>query len=247
MDISFQLYSARNFQPWQDVISKLAALGYTQVEGYGGVYDDPSAFSAALNKAGLSMPSGHFSIDILENNLDAALAIARTLGITRIYCPYLMPDQRPTDSEGWRDFASRLAAVGDKVRAEGLPFGWHNHDFEFVPLADGGLPMEIILVNAPEIDWEADIAWIVRGGADPFDWIKRYGNRITAAHVKDIAPAGENTDQDGWADVGDGTMDWPTLTTALRDAGCDLFVIEHDNPSDLDRFASRSIAAFRSF
>lgn len=247
MDISFQLYSARNFTPWQDVIGKLAELGYTQVEGFGPVYDDPNDFKAALNRLGLSMPSGHFSIDMLENDLPTALEIASTLGIKRIYCPYLLPDQRPSDAAGWTNFARRLADVGNNVRAAGLDFGWHNHDFEFETLPDGSIPMQIILDEAPDNGWEADIAWITRGGANPMDWIARHGNRITAAHVKDIAPDGDNTDQDGWADVGHGIMDWPGLMTALRQAGCDLFVVEHDNPSDLDRFARQSITSIRSF
>jgi sugar phosphate isomerase/epimerase len=136
--------------------------------------------------------------------------------------------------------------VGEKVRAAGLAFGWHNHDFELVPLADGSVPMQIILENAPGIDWEADIAWIIRGGGDPMDWIARHGSRITAAHVKDIAPAGECTDEDGWADVGHGVVDWRGIKTALVSAGTGLFVMEHDNPSDNTRFATRSINAFHA-
>jgi hypothetical protein len=34
---------------------------------------------------------------------------------------------------------------------------------------------------------------------------------------------------------------------ALKGAGVDLFVMEHDKPSDFDRFATRSIAAFRAY
>jgi sugar phosphate isomerase/epimerase len=75
------------------------------------------------------------------------------------------------------------------VRAAGFGFGWHNHDFEFVPLADGSVPMQILLETAPDLDWEADIAWVIRGGADATDWIARHGKRITAVHVKDIAAA----------------------------------------------------------
>ena len=52
MDVSFQLYSARNFMPWSDVYKSVAALGYTQVEGFGGVYDDPAATQAMLEEMG---------------------------------------------------------------------------------------------------------------------------------------------------------------------------------------------------
>ena len=96
--------------------------------------------------------------------------------------------------------------------------------------------------TAPQIEWEADIAWIVRGGANPLEWIERYGKRITIAHVKDIAPQGQNTDEDGWADVGYGVVDCVTISKALRQAGTGLFVMEHDNPNDLQRFASRSLS-----
>lgn len=247
MDLSFQLYSARNFLPWENVLHTLAALGYARVEGFGACYADPPAFRALLDQAGLAMPSGHFALDELEADLPAALAIARTLGMTRIYCPYVPPQDRPADAAGWVAFARRLALVDDWVRDAGFAFGWHNHDFEFVLTPDGAMPMELILDTAPGLDWEADIAWIARGGADPFDWIARHGARIAAAHVKDIAPPGENLAEDGWADIGHGLLDWPALLGALHAAGCDLFVVEHDNPADLARFAGRSIDSLRRF
>jgi hypothetical protein len=102
------------------------------------------------------------------------------------------------------------------------------------------------LEAAPEIEWEADIAWIIRGGADPIDWIARHGDRITAVHVKDIAPDGEAADEDGWADVGHGTVDWPGLFKQLAvHSPVKLFIMEHDNPSDAKRFATRSIEWMR--
>ena len=37
---SYQLYSSRNFPPLSRTLSMLADLGYEQVEGYGGLFDD---------------------------------------------------------------------------------------------------------------------------------------------------------------------------------------------------------------
>lgn len=243
MTYSFQLYSARSFQPWADVLAMLAKAGYGQVEGFGGVYEDPAGFRKLMDANGLSMPSGHFSIDALENDLDGVFAKAKALGIKTIYCPHMVEELRPTDRAGWEAFAARLEAVAAKVRAAGYGFGWHNHAFEFVALADGTVPMQVILDSALGIEWEADIAWIIRGGGDPADWIKRYDSRITAVHVKDIAPQGECEDEDGWADVGHGTVDWTALLKQLRASGVKrLYVMEHDKPSDANRFARRSIA-----
>jgi sugar phosphate isomerase/epimerase len=248
MNWSFQLYSARNHLPWSDVLALLAHLGYTQIEGFGGVYDDPAGLRREMDHNGLTMPSGHFSIEALEGDFDGVRRIADTLGIRLLVCPFLMPESRPADAAGWRDFGARLAAIGEKAKSGGYHFAWHNHDFEFQPLEDGQVPQRLILDTAPAIGMELDVAWIIRGGDDPLRWITDYADRIRAVHVKDIAPEGQNTDEDGWADVGHGTVGWQTLLKELRlKTPATVYAMEHDNPSDLERFARRSIEAVQAY
>ncbi len=247
MDWSFQLYNARKFPPWEKVLEMVAGVGFRQVEGFGGVYGDAAAIRSGLDSNGLTMPTGHFGLDMLENDFAGAMRVADTLGISLVICPHIGPDLRAPDSAGWRAFAGRLSKIGKACRDAGRGFAWHNHDFEFRPLADGGVPMRLMLEAAPDIGWEMDVAWVVRGGGDPLAWIDEYGSRIVAAHVKDIAPAGDNADEDGWADIGHGTMDWHGLMKALRErTKARYFVMEHDNPSDVKRFASRSMAAAKN-
>lgn len=245
--LSYQLYSSRNFPPLADTLAMLKGAGYDNVEGYGAMYADPDAIAAALETNGLAMPTGHFALDALEGDPEGVLDIARKLGMKAIYCPHIGPELRPSDTAGWRAFGARLQEIGEPYRSAGLRYGWHNHDFEFEVQADGSIPMEEILKGGPDLSWEADIAWIVRGGGNPLDWIQRHGNRIAAVHVKDIAPEGECTDEDGWADVGHGTMDWGALLTALQSTSAAVLIMEHDNPSDHVRFATRSIAAVKAF
>lgn len=248
MDISFQLYSSREVPSQINFLQTLSSLGYTQVEGYGGVYQEPQAFKTAMDAVGIAMVSGHFSIDSLESSLDEQLTLASTLGMQHIFVPFLAPDARPTDSAGYIGFAKRLNELHTKVSAAGFGFGWHNHDFELTLLKDGGVPMEIILNECPDIAWEADLAWVAFAQADPFEWVERFGSRISSVHVKDIAPQGENLQEDGWADVGMGVIDWQKLTAAVRTAAPDaLMVMEHDKPADAERFARTSITNFKSF
>ena len=247
--ISYQLYSSRNFPPLAETLAMLAKTGYTACEGYGGLYADAAKLAdlaAGLTSAGLTMPTGHFALAMIETDPDFVITIAQTLGMERIFCPHVMPADRPTDGAGWKTFGARLQAAGAPLRAAGYGFGWHNHDFEFVATPDGTIPQAAMFDGGPDLEWEMDVAWVVRGGGDPIRWIKEFAGRITAAHVKDIAPAG-TTVEDGWADVGHGTMDWPAIMAALRGVGCDIFVMEHDNPADDLRFAQRSLASVKGF
>lgn len=250
--VSFQLYSARNFPPLADVLKTVGASGYKQVEGYGALYaalDDAAlaALKADMDRSGVTMPSAHFSLDLLETDPARALHIAKTLGIQSIYCPHITVEQRPTDANGWTAFGARLEKAGRPFRDAGLDFGWHNHDFEFVALPDGSIPQDHIFAGGPNLSWEADIAWVIRGGADPFAYIEKYGKRITAVHVKDIAKAGENADQDGWADVGHGTVEWARLFKALSATPAKYYIVEHDNPKDYKVTAERSIASIKTY
>ena len=229
------------------LLSKLLSIGITRVEGYGGVYGDPKAYRAAMDANGITMPSGHMGLNDIEEDFDATMDIVRTMGITRVYAPYLEEKDRPTTTAGYVDLAKRLNAASLRYAEHGISFGWHNHDFEFFALPDGSIPMEILLETALDIRWEADLAWIVRGACDPLDYIARYGSRITAIHVKDIAAAGTNLDEDGWADLGAGTLDWAAYLKACRAQSADLiFALEHDKPSDPIAYATRSAAAFKT-
>jgi len=248
MDWSYQLYSSRNHTPWPDVLKTLAKAGYTRVEGFGAVYEDPKAFAAALKANGLKMPTAHFPIDMLEKDFGKAQSIAKTFGVKLIVCPYLLPDARPKDTKGWQALGKRLAKIAKTCAAAGYGFAWHNHDFEFHLLPDGSAPMRHILDASPAIGWELDVAWVIKGGTDPAPWISAYGPRISAVHVKDIAEAGKNTDEDGWADVGHGRVDWKGLYKLLRSkTKAKYFIMEHDKPADAARFAKRSIASARKF
>jgi sugar phosphate isomerase/epimerase len=193
------------------------------------------------------MPTGHFGIDQLEDT-STALKWAEQLGVKLIVCPWIAPEARGEDNATWTALGERLARLGETYRKAGYRFGWHNHDFEFKPTREGRLPMDILMETAPENDWEMDVAWVVRGGADPVAWLKKYGSRITAVHVKDIAPAGQAVDEGGWADAGHGTIDWNTLQREIKThAKAQYWVMEHDNPSDFDRFARRSLESARQW
>lgn len=242
---SYQLYSSRNYPPLATTLKMIAQVGYKDTEGFGGLYTHNTALeelAEGLQANGLAMSTGHFGLPMIESDPDYVIKIARTVGMKKVICPHVMAADRPKDGAGWLAFGARLQTAGAPLRAAGLGFGWHNHDFEFAGCADGTVPMYQILQGGPDLEWEMDVAWVIRGGSDPLSWVEAFKHRITAAHVKDIAPKGENLNEDGWADVGHGTVDWKTIMAALKAAGVQYYVMEHDNPADDRRFATRSLA-----
>ena len=232
-DFSFQLYSARNFPPLEPILEKLAALGYAQVEPYAGLFGDPPGLARMVKAHGLTVPTAHVGLDLLKDTAKT-IDIAGILGIKTLFCPAIPQADRSQDEGKWKELAATLAGLGETYNKAGLGFGW--------------LPMDIILEGAPKLVWEVDVAWLVKGKQSPAAWFERYGDRIVAIHVKDLAVPGQALNEDGWADVGYGTLDWQQLYSSIRaKTKATYFVMEHDNPSDVDRFARRSIATVRKW
>lgn len=240
--ISYQLYSSRNFPDVARQAAMLQGLGYRHVEPFGGQFGDVPALKATLDAHGLTAPTAHIGIGALREDFGAMMAKVKALGVGIALVPAVPPEERVNDLDGWKRLGAELSGYADRAADLGLRFGWHNHHFEFAQLPDGSYPLEWVLGDNPKLLWQTDIAWVVRGAQDPAAWIKRYAPRVIGFHVKDLAPAGECLDEDGWADPGHGVLDWAALLPVMNSTPAEVWTMEHDNPSDDARFARRAIA-----
>lgn len=246
--LAMQLYSTGSAEAARAALPLLAELGYDGVEVVHAMAPDADAFAPLLQEHGLKARSAHVGLDALEADADGCATWAEALGVRTLVAPWLEPDDRPRAPSEWRALGERLARVGERLQRRSLGFAWHNHDFEFEPLPDATYGLEHLLgsdASVRPVLWEADVAWIVRAGADPFEWLERYRGCVPLIHVKDLAPAGEGEGEDGWADPGHGTLDWQSLWTACEAAGARAVIAEHDRPSDFDRFARRAADTLR--
>ena len=242
--VGVQLYSGRKFPPLDSQLAVVAHFGFTHVETFGPMNEQAVETRRLLDRHGLAAISAHVSLDEIESDTGGVVRAVRALGVEFVVAPYLSPERRPNDRAGWISLGERLARSRDAFAREGLRFAWHNHDFEFEPLPDGAFPIEHVL--GADLAWEADLAWVTLAGADPLTWIERYRGRIPLVHVKDVAPTGARPDEDGWADVGEGVLPWPSLWRACVAAGAEIMIAEHDNPSDFARFARTSGTAMKA-
>lgn len=163
--ISFQLYSARFFPPLEPQLEALKAMGYDGVEPWLPAYEESaSAFRTKIDDAGLVCFGFHMPLSGLINEPEKYADIAETIGASLLIPPYLTPEERGSTADDWKKLGDALATGADKVASRGLKVAWHNHNFEFVPLADGTLPIEHIMGAAENFGLEIDCGWIVRAG-----------------------------------------------------------------------------------
>jgi sugar phosphate isomerase/epimerase len=245
--ISYQLYSSRNFPPLFAQFPELKAFGYDAIEPWLPAYEaDPKAFRAALDDAGLECHCFHMPLKGLVEEPERFIDIALAIGATIMIPPYVTPEERGTTGDYWRGLGMKLAAGAERAARHGLKVAWHNHDFEFFPLADGSRPIDHIFDGAGEGVWfEIDCGWITRAGADPAAELRKFSDRIIAIQMKDMAARGTKED-DGWVATGDGIIDWAALVPLFRATKAEHIVTEHDNPGDWRRFAKRSIDCIKS-
>lgn len=210
-------------------LKKLGEIGYTYIEGYGLEPDGmilgrtPEAFSESLQQAGLRHVSCHCSWFTPEQ-APVMIEAAKALGVDYLVIPWLSQEQRA-------DFeitASNLNQLGDMLDIAGIGFAYHNHEFEFEPLSDGRIPMEILIENTdPElVAFELDLYWVVNAGARPMDLIRKYQGRFPMFHVKDADSELEQTT------VGTGIIDFENILSNKQLAGLSYYFVEDERTND---------------
>ena len=228
--LGVQLYTVRAAMA-QDVAGTLARvgrIGYREVEFAGYFNKRPAEIATMLRNAGLRAPSCHLQPDDFTTKLDASIEAAVTVGHKWMILAWI--DDADRTPEGYDRFADTLNAAGHKAKAHGIRVGYHNHDFDLKPWANGELPLERLIrrLDPAVADLETDLYWIIKGGGDPKRWLHDHPHRIPLVHVKDAGPAPAFA----MADVGAGAMDWRAIFAERQRAGIKHYFVEHDEPAD---------------
>jgi sugar phosphate isomerase/epimerase len=224
--IGLQLYTVRELfsRDPHATLEQVAAIGYREVEYGGGGYDkmDHAALRATMDRLGLASPSIHVGYEALVADFDGAVRMAKTLGADTIIVPYLV-DQHRT-AEGWTRVLANFNPLARRLKAAGLGFAYHNHDFEFIVKHSGRSMFDALVTETdPElVKIELDLFWVVAAGEDAKAIIRSLEGRIYAYHVKDRTHDGKMTS------VGEGTIDFADIFTLNGIAGVKHFYVEND-------------------
>jgi sugar phosphate isomerase/epimerase len=189
-NISFQLYSFRNFPPLSDTPKMVSELRFMAVEYYSGMMSDSldsAALKIAPDKNNLIMPTYHIGLDQIQESPNSIISLARELGVENIYVPAVPESEKNQSSAGWTALGNALEVAAKPLLDAKLQVGWHNHPFEFATTDSNELPLDLILGAAKSLTWELDIVWAVIGDQDAMATINKSAERLSAAHIKDLA------------------------------------------------------------
>lgn len=247
--LSIQLYSLRNLPSLADILDTVKAAGYEHVELIGSHLDDAAQVKAQLDARGLKVSSAHVGIAALRERFDLIMQACKLLGFSQLFMPSVPPEERQSPDPYWTELGRELGQMALRAQQHGVQLGYHNHHWELVVQADGRTALDCLFDGAGSapLTWQADVAWLVRGEADPVALLEKYKSRVVSVHAKDLAVAGTCLDEDGWADVGHGVLDWRhRLAAASVACGAKWFVAEHDKPADPARFTRNSFQFLNS-
>lgn len=241
INVAVQLYSLRNYGTVEEILKAVSEAGYHVVETVGTHGLSKEDMKALLDKYQLEVCSSHVALSELRDNLAHQIEFNKFIDNDTLVIPYIAPEDRPASAEAWRALGASFAEIAKKAKAQGMHLLYHNHDFE-MQVFEGKTALEHLYEGAglSHLKLELDLAWVVKGAKDPLVFLSDYAANCPRVHVKDIAPAGENLDQDGWADVGHGIIDWTKILPAAKQAGAAYFIVEHDNPKDPVQTITRS-------
>jgi inosose dehydratase len=179
--------------PADRVFAEMAELGLTATElgpiGY--LPFEPEAIREALDRHGLRLVGGFVPLVLHGRSLQTAEAerIAGVLAAAGAdtFNAAIVADEQwsppvPLDGPGWDRLVRNLAEIDQRVAQHGLTLALHPHAGTQVETA---ADVERML-DASDVGWCLDTGHLVIGGVDPAEFVRRCGDRIVHAHLKDV-------------------------------------------------------------
>lgn len=189
---------------------------------------------------------------------EAIVAEAKRAGLSDLVFGYVMKGNRERKDD-YKRLADQLNRAGELAQSAGIQLSYHNHSFEFEPLADAAFTRklaafddykygyEILMdrVEDPLCRFEVDVFWVALGGEEPQKVINRLGERTHLLHLKDLNPTYEEpiwdegaVPEDAFQELGDGEVDIVRCMNLGKTFGVKYCFVEQDqSPAPLESIA----------
>jgi sugar phosphate isomerase/epimerase len=238
-----QTYTFRNSFPKSNLetLDTIKALGFTEVEAGNPTGMTPKEFRKACDERQIKIPAtGGDYQDLLKNPM-ATVEKAKIFGAEFVMCAWIPHQKGNFNLENAKKAVQDFNTIGKILKENGLTFCYHTHGFEFQKYGDGTLMDYIIQNTNPEyVSFEMDVLWVVHGGGNPVELLKKYGNRWKLMHVKDLKKGvvGDftgNTPAENDVPVGEGQADFPQIIKIANQIGIKHFFIEDESNKEFEQ------------
>lgn len=236
MEFGLNLYSIRNLiqteEEFLNVAVKLKEMGYSYMQFSG----SPLKFDAikrVVDSSGMPIYLTHTSMDRIVNDTNRLMEEHALFGCKNIGLG-MMPFELLSDEKKCRQTIEQLNQVAFKMSEQGFKFFYHHHHYEFFKHSDKTV-FDIMIEDAPYINFIADTYWLQFGGVDVCDFLKRLNGRIDCVHLKDYKIAYHKKDQvltemrPDFAPLGDGSLDFKKIVNLMQTLGVRYYFVEQDN------------------
>jgi inosose dehydratase len=216
----------------RELFRQFGPAGYTglQLKGnqYGDHLDNPAAFAAAWGDDP-ALTSALITMGTLDDpgvkRLRQVVAFAAATGAERVVFCHDHPRDGVTSAD-LRSFARILSAVGREAAEQKVVLSLHHH-YQQPVMHDEDFG--VFFSAADHVGLTVDTAHLAKSGvADIPRLIRDFAPVIDNIHLKDYA--------DGqWRLLGQGTLDFKAITTALTDIGYSgWYCVDEESPAPLE-------------
>ncbi len=214
-EMMIQLYSIRDLigdsalyaKNHVEVLKKLHDFGYTGTEA--ACYDkgkfygvSPEQYKKDCEAAGLKALSSHSTYWLSEEEIenhdfskamkwwDEAIPAHKAAGIKYIISATAPMPKNLKQGQTLCDYHN---AVGAKIRAAGMKYGFHSHAVEFNKV-EGTTWIEYMLkhISPENMFWQMDTYWCVMAQQAPCEWFSKFPGRCKLLHIKDHYVVGKS-------------------------------------------------------
>ncbi len=219
--IGLQLYTVREDceRDFEGTLRAVAEMGYAGVELHSLFVHSAEQVRAWLDQYGLELCGRHVSLAAVETELPRLVREADVLGTRRTVLAWIESPGSGAEADAQ---AERFGRIADAARAEGLEFGFHNHEGEVRVLDDGRSFLDRLLERP--LFLELDLGWVWWAGVDPVELLGRMHGRAPLVHVKDFPTRDERIS----CPVGEGVVGYEVVVPAAVAAGAEWLIVEQD-------------------
>ncbi|HZK34334.1 MAG TPA: sugar phosphate isomerase/epimerase [Bacillota bacterium] len=224
--IGLQLYSVKNLtkKDLLGTIQGVAKAGFDGVE-FAGYFDTPAKeIKKVMDDNNIVSVGAHIGIEAISKDFNRVLDLEKELGNTNIVIPYMGEEYRDS-LDAIKKTGDLFNEIGARLKGEGMQLYYHNHGFEFEQIEGEYILDRLVFNTEPDnLHLEFDTYWAEYMGLSSIDFIKKYGQRCSMLHIKEMKSLEDKRN----TIVGQGIMDFETITSLGKEFGVKWFTIEQE-------------------